>query len=444
MRAFFEFLNKRGLSQRRLETELQKWNSVQVLDFVADCAQLLPHTVGKVSSLFYFVANSQLSGGPHPCASLKCRIAHADTLARFAALYADRVLICDPFEPYVGLDHADEFVKSDLANGLYILYYLRPLLETGLVGFSVPELHFCATCYERYIRDKHKVFSERLSKAKAFLEGKYLRETQSFLKSWHGMPIVETMGPGDLVDHSSVARLFNKLPHFLERHLDPKKPHRLSRGELLESGILESRIYPIVNDIALQNWYSNLYGAHYVTDREMDFDLIAAINHSETNIYSKAFMEALSHSVPFIHNTELSKLIKLREKEGESFRVYRDALALTMKSVTSSDVKEIRQAFDDLVRPELNKVDLAIKNSRKLIWGSLKRDLLCGTGFIMIGLFSGLLPRNIGAVVAALGGFKFTSALVDKASKLLQEPTEIRDNKYYFLWKVKKESYRKL
>ncbi len=101
--------------------------------------------------------------------------------------------------------------------------------------------------------------------------------------------------------------------------------------------------------------------------------------------------------------------------------------------------ESLRKAFNDTVRPELNNIELTIKNSRKLLWGSLAKDLIFGTGFITVGLFSGLLPPNIGEIVAALGGFNFVSGSLDKISKLVQEPSEIRNNKYYFLWKVKRQ-----
>lgn len=442
MRAFFEFLNKKGLSQHKLEKRIQKWDSVEAIDFVTECRELLPRVKGKGSSLFDFVANLQLSGGPRPCGGLECRIGHADKLARFAALYADRVLIRNPFETYVGLAHADEFAMLRIANDLHVLHYLRPLLEAGLLGFSASKFHFCATCYERHIRGKYKVFEDRLSKAKTFLEQKYLRETQFFFRREHDVSIVDHVGPEELIDHSHIIVL-KETPQILERYVGARKPHRLTRSELTKSGILEHRVLPIINDIAVQNWYSSEYGCHYVTDREIDFDLISMVNDSETELYNRAFMGALSHSVPFIDDVELSKLVEFRDKEGESFRVYRDAVARTIKSVTTPDAKRIRQSFDDLIRPELNRIDLAVKNSKKLLWGSLKREVLFATGLVTIGLYGGLLPPNIGAIVAALGGFKFASGVADKAIRLLQEPTDIRDNKYYFLWKVRKKSYGK-
>lgn len=128
--------------------------------------------------------------------------------------------------------------------------------------------------------------------------------------------------------------------------------------------------------------------------------------------------------------------------EGESFSVYRDSLTFALQSITESDVGKVQQAFDDLVRPELNNIELAIKNSRKLLWGSLAHDIAFSAGFVAVGLFSGLLPANIGEIVATLGGFKFVSGSLEKASKLIQEPPEVRNSKYYFLWKVQKKAGR--
>ena len=51
-------------------------------------------------SEFSFVSNGRLSGAPAPCPGTKCRVPPARELARFSALYADHVVIRNPFEQY--------------------------------------------------------------------------------------------------------------------------------------------------------------------------------------------------------------------------------------------------------------------------------------------------------------------------------------------------------
>jgi hypothetical protein len=200
--------------------------------------------------------------------------------------------------------------------------------------------------------------------------------------------------------------------------------------------IIDHYVHPILDDVLLHNWYSNRYGCNYLTAREIDLNLISNINDENTNGASLALSKAFGHSLPMIENISIDGLLKLRTEEAEAFHVYRDALSKGLETAGCTDGKLYQQIFDDIVRPEVNKIDSTIKNSRKLLKESIRQDIVFGAGFVSVGLFSGILPPNIGQILAALGGFKYVSGLLDKTNQLFKEPPHIRDNKYYFLWKV--------
>lgn len=52
-------------------------------------------------SLYNFVATNRLSGGKNDCIRFECRLRKVEELANFSALYADIVLINNPFEEYL-------------------------------------------------------------------------------------------------------------------------------------------------------------------------------------------------------------------------------------------------------------------------------------------------------------------------------------------------------
>ncbi|MCX6039004.1 MAG: hypothetical protein NTW99_14200 [Chloroflexi bacterium] len=159
-----------------------------------------------------------------------------------------------------------------------------------------------------------------------------------------------------------------------------------------------------------------------------------------TGLRSRALIDGFSHDIPYISNVPINKLIELRQKEGEAFEVYRDALNRALMQIDDSSVPRARQVFSDTVLPELHKINNAIKNSRKLLKRSIAQELLLGAGFIGIGLFSGLVPATFGECLAAVGGYSFITGIANEIKNLATEPPEIRENSYYFLWKIQKQS----
>jgi hypothetical protein len=229
------------------------------------------------------------------------------------------------------------------------------------------------------------------------------------------------------------------LPELLEKPSPAQGGRTLSEEEVVQSGILDHFVHPIVDDIAVQNWYADECGANYLTGSELDLHLILSVGAREARVQNAALVEALKHTVPYLGNVDIGRLLKLREEEGEAFRVYRDALQKTLKEVRAARPQEMAEAFEDTVRPELNKIDLAVRKARKLLWGSLRRDIVLGGGAIAIGVFSGILPPDMGNIVAALGGLRVLEGLLEKVSRLQEEPAEIQQEKFYFLWKVREE-----
>jgi hypothetical protein len=443
---FYEHLEKNiGFPKKRPDEVIVNWNLTETMDFVFKCKELLPTSVKNSTSMFDFVANSSLSGARYPCIGFECRLSRVDTLSRFASLYSDSVLIHDPFSsinPNHQIEDFENHVKYELLLAIATLLHLKPLVRKGIVGFASSEFHFCQDCYQTHIKDM--VFERNKSKISTLLKERILREVSFKAIISHDTPVIEAEGPEDLVNHGSVLLLLSEnsgdeLLELAGRKANAKNSSFFSKKDVQKYRLFSAFVSPVIADLTIQNYYSELHGTQYVTDNEVDFALLSTANHSRVNRLSNALAEGLSHSVPYLADIEISKLLELREKEGESFNVYRDSFSEAIRLSEEPNADKIRQVFDDIVRPELNNINLTIKNSQKLLWGALTKDVVFGAGFITVGLFSGLLPPNIGEIVAALGGFNFVSSSLDKISKLVQEPSEIRNNKYYFLWKAKKQ-----
>lgn len=203
-------------------------------------------------------------------------------------------------------------------------------------------------------------------------------------------------------------------------------------------GISRRLTQPIVDDLLMQNLYA-IQGFHYLTDREIDFEVLAAVNDPVTTENSHALLSGLSHTVPLIRDATISSLVKLRCNEGEAFRVYRDKLNNVLRDLQSESTlteARVRQAFQNAIEPELNKMDRVVRENKRLLIGQLRQDMVFGAGAVSVGLFSGLLPSTVGQVFAALGGFKIVTGMLEKTNELVKEPSDVRKNSCYFLWKA--------
>ncbi len=437
---FFEFLSNKELSATNLEEEIYSWSPEDLLDFMESCQELLPTTSNNASSIFEFSANSQLSGLPSPCAAIDCRMENIESMARFAILYSDRILLRNPFEGYYNFTQVDDDIYERVANDLRVIYYIKPLIEEGFVEFvdsPSPKSHFCLQCYEKILFSQPEHFGERLSEIKKILISKYIDNADFFVEQLDNIRYIVKENRSDVVDDAACAYIIEKLSRGIEKKLKNSDVVKLSKKEVLSSNIIDHYVAAIIEDIAIQNWCSNIYGTSYLTNRRIDLELIS--NSPDQEIYNKALLQSFSHYLPIIQDTTFTNLIRIREDEGESFLVYRDALKQALKIASSSGHQELASIFNDIVQPEINKINSTVKKKRQLLLNSLFSDLILSAGFMSIGVFSGFLPPNIRELMTALGGFKFISGLKDKLSELIQEPESVTSNKFYFLWKAKKK-----
>jgi hypothetical protein len=74
------------------------------------------------------------------CGDIECRIAYAHQFARTACLYADRVVIPDPFSFMV--DASEE----EIFQSLVVLKILKPLMEAGIIVFGPAASLSCSDC----------------------------------------------------------------------------------------------------------------------------------------------------------------------------------------------------------------------------------------------------------------------------------------------------------
>jgi hypothetical protein len=88
------------------------------------------------------------------CQMLECRIAYAHQFARTACLYADRVVIPDPFS--FTIDTSDE----EIFRSLVVLKILKPLLAEGIIVFGPAAYVSCSGCMKAVRAAEKQVAAE--------------------------------------------------------------------------------------------------------------------------------------------------------------------------------------------------------------------------------------------------------------------------------------------
>jgi RNA-binding protein YhbY len=434
MNEFYEYLRRKGISARNVFPKLASWSPKEIRDFIFEAYLLLEDKHERAKSVFTFYANSTLSGIPFQCISPECRLKSVDSLGRFAALYADKVYIENPLERYFSRVSPDSLDISLVGGDILTLLYLRPLFKAGVLGIRNNIACLCEECLAKQEAVEEEVLNQ-LEKPRRQLRRRYLAEVQAHVVEMQGQTFFRLEGSEDLIQHTAVD-LQTKEPEGMPTRIRPG--HKLSRQQIVKYGLIDPWINRVIRDLFIQNVDVDRRGCQYLTDRQVDLDIVTSVGEPETIRMCKAFLDGLSHSVPAVEGVRLEKLVRLRQKEGEAFLVYRDALHKTLVRAPSLGPKEMRQLIDDEVRPEIHKIERTVKSARRLLAESLTRDIVVSTAFVGIGLFSGVLSPQAAVIVAALGGANFAKSMAERGSQLIQDPVAVTDKPYYFMWKLKK------
>lgn len=391
---------------------------------------------------FSFTANASLSGGRHPCAAPKCRMEKIDSLISFATLYADEVYIQNPFENISLESHKElhEANRNEILNGLFAYMQFRPLMERGLIKYALNTAPFCDHHFEHVA----KPLLDRIHEKEAALEAAIHNElieccAVTFNFENVNSPFFQITGPDSLIEHGSVYLHAYTPPPKIFNQFRRKGPiYKLSRAEIEDSGALRYVIDPIVRDLAMQEWHTALCNTSYLCDNKAHIRLASKINPENFIANSTAFEKGLQHHLPSIFSNDVHALLSLREQEEEAFLVYRDNLRKLLQKTDGWDENEVSRVFRDEILPEVNLIKKRVNDWKSNTRQSIGEKIIFGAGAVTLGLYAGVLPANVGQIVAALGGGSaIASALMD-FNKTFKEKQQARTNDFYFLWQATK------
>lgn len=433
MLEFFQFLERNKVYPNTIE-KIFDWDDTSLADFTKQCFLKIDHQTEINNSPFVFTANNELGGGTFPCSHLPCRIINIRKLSIFTILYADKVLINNPFYDYLEYESFNANLKNNLANDLLIIYDIKDLLLNGYITFFDPFIHMCRNCYKHFEK-KVEEFDKILDDLYEYTYSYLLEETEYKIEYSHGKIAAVFNGPKEIFGHDENILTFNDAPQIFKQKLINTDVAKLNNNEVSESGIVDHHTNILLNDIVTQHWHKMAYNSSYLTNRSYDFDLLKYLDEYH-NRNAKIF-DALSHNIPFLKGVDYAELLKLRHNETESFEVYRDKLTEIFREEKSYTDNEAKDIYYDYLRPELNKIDKALRDNKASIKSKLANEAVFYGSAITIGLSSGFITPELGKIIASIGGLDFAKELFMQLQNMHNNESDIRKNDFYFLWKVK-------
>jgi hypothetical protein len=381
------------------------------------------------------VASKSLSGGAHPCGGLECRVASATIGARFSALYADHILIRDPFEEVRHHKQADFDLFSNVTASIATLRTWQPLLLSGLASHSAS---ICPSCARGY-GEKHGLFSESYDQLSRALDDE-LAQVSVGIETEDEEVFLVFGGVnkffGHDISHHEVSSAQERVR--LRRLLKRRKRLPLSRKQIVDLDVLEHVKGPLLADAVTQAVHRHptrhIYASNLTTDVDLARRLTASGNPEM--VAAAALLAALQHSVPIINDVPISRVMALREENDASFERYRKRIAGLAGSC--ADIKSLRAAGEEL-KIEYQELDQRIRSRKRSFWGDMKDRISVAAGTVTIGTgawLSHIISPTVVAILAAAGGLPAAQKALLEGLASRRNTEEERAAPLFFLWQM--------
>lgn len=268
-------------------------------------------------------SSSTLSGGTFPCASPRCRIGAANELGRYAALYADRVYIQNPFNRYHSAFGDDsEGLRSDFTHDVAVIQHLLPLIEAGCV---VPVSLSLEHCMHRLPKGTYGAqASKHTAAALRQIESDIVDSLKCELVWDDNEVTLQISGDAETLAHSAILYKRFRVPR-VYRSREMKA--RLRAGEALQLPAKSARA-EVRRKVLRRHWQEVNYqiaaaqalGTSFVTDRRLHLRILSAVNSEMSvdsrNLIAERYLTAL---VPFVADVPIADLVLLRKREHDAF-----------------------------------------------------------------------------------------------------------------------------
>lgn len=351
-------------------------------------------------------------------------------MSSFAALYADHVLVHQPFPSTH--DHGTttgEWDRRAVAFGLYKIWSLQPLILSGIASFVSSNLSFCADCYRTVAAQVEPIelairnaSDSNLSILAEHLSGSIQRSPLPDSKY-----AITIRGADAYVEHGALVSRFDKLPKSLR--LGRTGTRALSGPDLVKFGFMHRLVNPCIDDLLHFQILraSNFPRVSLLTGRQSDGDVLRSVKATST----QNPLPVLHHLLPQITGVPLDTIIQLRTELEDNFQEYRYAVSSVVDNISSSNSAEIEYQVDNAIAPSIHKIRTQINNKKSRSRKALATAAI-SLGSLSVGLATGWIPAEHRDLVIELLGIP---ALLGVAFGRESE-SQPEGEPLYFLWRA--------
>jgi hypothetical protein len=391
---------------------------------------------------FTFVAGSSIRSDSG-CREWDCRAEKLISLAHYAVLYSDLIILPVCIEDFLSDPEIARFALADL---YFKHFLLRPLFEAGLVRFEPDFFCFCDACAQRF-RAVNAMYDKA---AFDFYASKLDKITVIYRppSSTEGC-FVEITGPPEYVPHGHLDLVYamKQAPDWAPkqmRMIDGKPGARLS-GTRIKKNRIGSRLFAeLSRDAVFQQYYGTRFAGSYLSDSAMEAEFLGRIYpRDDLSEGMKVLVSSIGRTIPIFSDLPLRAALKIRKNEYESFLVYRSALKniLTTYNKASAvlSASEARDIVGDIIAPQVSKLRLeASAKRRSLLKKSIAKSVV-PVAMVSLGVIGGLIPKEL-AKIFEWGAIGLSAQIAEALASLEKNPSELRNQNFYFLYRLAQEA----
>ena len=409
----------------------------KVIELLEQCFVLSNQnsTFNSVPSLFDFSVNDSLSGGFNPCSELSCRAQQTVDLMKFSILYSNSVLVSNPFDFYfrsnLNFENSEQeyFFRKKFAGSLTNLLLMKPLIKNGKIRINNTLRVLCLTCKKRIKKAEDKIQDKlwKIGKNKIYSE---LKKTVKIEMEQNSLLI---SGLGQYMNEDTIVFNFIILPKELKKF--SKGPKTVVPNSQVPEAVFTRILDDAINSLMLQK-FDPIEGNRftYLTNNKIESQLIDSLSsYNSKQIYSHNIVKGLAHLTPFIENVNIKKLMNFRKNNPDAFVEYQKSLQKAILETNScKSEKDFKEALNDIVIPKVNKIEKTFQNNHTMLLIGASTAAIQSLSTLAIGLTtndgSNILQGFLGAALGCVANCLSQKA-IDQSMK---------ENEYYFLWRVKK------
>ena len=202
----------------------------------------------------------------------------------------------------------------------------------------------------------------------------------------------------------------------------------------------------LAKDVAIEQVLGLKYDAKYLTNLPGEALVLSRFSSQDEYFAHcrNVLCAELTHVVPLLDDLPIRTILRVRADEHDAFIQYRAALnKIVSDYIKQRKVvgrKEAKEIYSDILLPEVLKLSTEARAVRRSTIKRATMKTLIAAGVIGVGVFGGFLPAQLADVIKAVGGVGLARELGEAFSSIEKNPTQIRNNNFYFLLRLSQEA----